>query len=605
MLAKKIVFSPKLLTLSIMATMIATGFFVPEALSTSVDQLQVPLYGPPSSFDLRDYNGASYVTAIRHQSGGTCWCFGAMAAIESNLLMTGNWAAAGETGEPDLAEYHLDWWNGFNQHNNDDTTPTTGGGLTVHQGGDYMVTSAYLSRGEGAIREIDAPYFDEPGERYSPSYHYYYVRDIEWHIAGSDLENIDTIKQTVMTHGAVGTCMRVTTFDENVTHWYDGSRDPTHAIAIIGWDDNKVTKAREPGAWLCKNSWGSGWGLDGYFWISYYDGHAGQDPEMGAVSFQNVEPMPYQYIYYHDYHGWRDTKKHCTEAFNAFTAVDRGLLEAVSFFTAADNVAYTVTIYDTFEDGSLLNQLATHSGVITYRGFHTIELDTPVMVIPDDDFYLYLKLSAGGHPYDCTSEVPVLLGAANTSGTIVESSSQPGQSYYRHESAWVDLYEFDETANFCIKGLIANEADLECQGSLGWDKVKPGSEATGSFTVQNAGEQFSKLDWEIIDYPSWGTWSFTPSTGDDLTPEDGLTTIEVTVAIPDDQGQDYNGELRIVNKANQSDYDTIQISVTTPINKNLLYTHALQFFQHLLQRFPLLKARLPLLEDILLHPRLL
>src|SRR5579862_7657460 len=64
----------------------------------------------PSTFDLRTLNA---VTPIKKQIGGTCWTHGTMAAIESNLLLSGKWKEMGMKGIPQCSEYHLDWWNGF------------------------------------------------------------------------------------------------------------------------------------------------------------------------------------------------------------------------------------------------------------------------------------------------------------------------------------------------------------------------------------------------------------------------------------------------------------------------------------------------------------
>lgn len=44
-----------------------------------------------------------------------------------------------------------------------------------------------------------------------------------------------------------------------------------HAYLLIGWDDTKTCPDGTKGAFRGRNSWGTGWGLNGDFWLSYSD----------------------------------------------------------------------------------------------------------------------------------------------------------------------------------------------------------------------------------------------------------------------------------------------------------------------------------------------
>jgi C1A family cysteine protease len=472
----------------------------------------------PRSYDLRKSGG---ITPIKRQQGGTCWAHGTMAAIESNLLVSGSWKKLGMKGDPCFSEYHLDWWNGFNRHQNRDIPDATkdATGLTVHQGGDYRVSAAYISRGDGAIcapkkddGTVDVSWYEKAPDLKNPDYKKFYARDIEWFTMGDNLENIDVIKRRIMTYGAIGTAYKASSlapkgFLSTDSIHYQPIADkgkPNHAVAIVGWDDDRVSadpnqKLPKPGCWLIKNSWGTERtvikdkkpvkvpvGQDGFYWISYYDKVCCRDPEMGAVSFRNVEPMRYSHVYFHDYHGWRGTIKDISKACNVFTAADTHNLGAVSFYTAADNVRYTATNYSRFEQGKLEGELAKKTGEIQYTGFHTVELDKIVNVTKGQKFIVCLEVSSGGQAIDRTSEIEVLLQPdpkkpevkqpikkgggprGPNGGPIVISRANPEESYYWNGVIWRDLYEyrfdnpkwatFDRSANFCMKALAVIES---------------------------------------------------------------------------------------------------------------------------------------------------
>jgi len=145
--------------------------------------------------------------------------------------------------------------------------------------------------------------------------------------------------------------------------------------------------------------------------------------------------------------------------------------------------------------------------------------------------------------------------------------------------------------------------DLECEGTLSWTNIKQGTTVNGSFTVRNNGGQGTKLNWEVNSYPDWGTWTFTPSNGSDLTPEAGIITVQVTILAPKAKSisllynlyktktEDFTGNMTIINKDNPSDKEVIPVSIT--VSKSKAFTF-LNIYEYLIYRFPLLEKILNL-----------
>jgi hypothetical protein len=131
--------------------------------------------------------------------------------------------------------------------------------------------------------------------------------------------------------------------------------------------------------------------------------------------------------------------------------------------------------------------------------------------------------------------------------------------------------------------------DLSCTGSLGWTKVKPGATVNGTFQVGNIGDPESLLSWQVMSWPSWGTWTFTPAAGADLT-QGSWITVSVSVVAPGDKKTNFTGNVTIVNTENASDFWVIPVYLHTPLSQGfhnrLFLTRFFEWFPH---AFPILR----------------
>jgi len=216
-----------------------------------------------------------------------------------------------------------------------------------------------------------------------------------------------------------------------------------------------------------------------------------------------------------------------------------------------------------------------------------------------------LTCDAGG-PYTCELGNPIDFSCAAHGGTSPytylwdfgdgETSTDRNPTYIYDVS---DLYTVtltvtDNVQNTAQDTTTANVTvlpppDLECSGSLTWTKVKAGSTVTGNFTVGNVGDSGSLLNWKVDTYPTWGTWTFTPSSGTGLAAGSSVT-IAVSVVAPPDKKKTFTGKIKMINSDNSSDFCEIDVSLTTP------RVRTSSFILSILERFP---NAFPILRQIL------
>ena len=390
--------------------------------------------GLPSSYDLR---ARDRVTPVKDQGqDGDCWAFAAIGSLESSLL---------PGTSADLSENNMKNTAGF------DTGPNDGGN-------DFMA-SAYLARWSGPVTESEDPYSSDSVSSPTGLPVAYHVQEIFFIPARSDALSNDQIKNAIIQYGAVYSTLRFESSSYNpdkAAYYYSGTDSANHAIDLVGWDDNYDRRnfadpAPGNGAFIARNSWGSGWGDGGYFYISYYDTRIGMDNALFTAQSANN----YLRIYQYDPLGWvanfgfgTDTAYYA----NVFTSSGNENLKAVSFYTTATNAGYEVKIYLDPDEGpvSSAGYALSQSGSFALPGYHTVSLDTPVSLKSGEKFSVAVKMYTAGWDSPVAIEYPI-------SGYSSGATASAGQSYISSDgSSWDDLTSSLPDTNVCLKAFTVS-----------------------------------------------------------------------------------------------------------------------------------------------------
>ena len=252
-------------------------------------------------------------------------------------------------------------------------------------------------------------------------------------------------------------------------HYTYESKLPTHAVCIVGWDDTfpagSFREGYQPpadGAWIVKNSWGAGWGNEGYFYLSYYDQTLCGIESFEFVDDADAKKLERYGILQYDYMpaGMISSTLFDAPVYAAavYKVDEDAALQHVSTMTGDLNATVTVNIYllddgaESPTDGRLLESVTQ---TFTYAGYHRISLPEN-LVLPE----------GANIGITVLQRVPTAEGAKYA---LVNTSS-PGE---KAPEAYAELHREDENdsmTKYCVAVVNPGENYVSFEGGrwLDW-----------------------------------------------------------------------------------------------------------------------------------------
>lgn len=387
--------------------------------------------------------------------------------------------------------------------------------------GNFLVATSYLASWKGPVNETDDTPFPNviSQQGLTAKKHIQKVIFLPERNRNVQRDNIfiNYVKNVITDYGGVSTSMlwdsdtyinpldsiyHSTKYYNADTHsyYYSGNNPSTsHSVLIVGWNDDypasNFNAANMPpgnGAFIIKNSYGTGFGDNGYCYVSYYDKNLGT--QRSAVFTAESNRM-YDYLYEYDKYGLVDlygfdvSDKNTAWFANVFDVTSgTGGLAAVSFYTWVPNATYEVQIHKNPNSGPInTNGYASRiTGTLPNAGYHTIPLNNWVLVQNGDRFSAVVKLTTPGWdkpvPLECPD--PDGMDATYTSANVTAS---PGQSWARSDSGtWQDMTSLRSNANVCLKAFVGHVNSTVVSENIP-SQMTPGSLYDVSITLRNSG----------------------------------------------------------------------------------------------------------------------
>lgn len=390
----------------------------------------------PARYDLRD---RQRTPVVKNQgSFGTCWAFAALSAMESALL------------PEEVTEYspdHMSIRNSFY--------------LQQADGGNYTMGMAYLTAWQGPVYEADDPYGDNSSpDNLEPKKHVQEIQIIEH-------KDYEKIKEAVFKYGGVQTSIYSALSSAKVdsdyynsvtsSYCYIGTEKSNHDVLIIGWDDNYSKSnfnmpVEGDGAFICQNSWGSSFGEDGVFYISYYDVNIGSH----NLVYTGIEDSDnYDNIYQSDLCGWVGQLGYQeTESIygaNIYTAEKAEYLQAAGFYALGKDTEYQLYVVKNYVGTeSLRERTLVAKGKLGNPGYYTIDFKEEIPVDAEEQYAVVLYITTPG------ADRPLAIEYAADRFTSIADITD-GESYISVNGLnWESLEETQES-NLCLKVYSNNQ----------------------------------------------------------------------------------------------------------------------------------------------------